>query len=207
MNERKTHWEQVYATKAMDSVSWFQPDASPSISLLEEMQLAEDAAIIDVGGGTSPFTRQLCERGYNNLSVLDISRNALTLARDAVGEFADRVHWIEADVTEFSSQQRYMLWHDRAVFHFLVDVEDRRRYVSNLRACLESGGWVVIAAFATDGPNRCSGLDTMRYDATSIAEVFGGDFILRQNFNEVHRTPSEAEQRFAWFLFQYIPYR
>lgn len=205
MSDRKAHWDNVYDKNDMRQVSWYQVDAAPSLAFIDRLQLPPDAPVIDVGGGTSPLTAKLIERGMNNLAVLDIAGEALVQARAAMGEKAATVQWIEQDVTEFAAPQRYALWHDRAVFHFLTDAADQRKYRDVLRAAMQPGGYVVMATFAVEGPRRCSGLDTMQYDVESLQEVLGPEFRLLETSIEHHRTPSEAEQTFAWFLLQYQP--
>ncbi len=205
MNERKAHWEKVYDKNDMRQVSWFQVDPAPSLAFIDGLSLTHDAPVIDVGGGTSALTAQLIDRGMTNLSVLDISGQALMQARMEMGEKAASVQWIEQDVTEFAAPQRYALWHDRAVFHFLITDQDQQKYRDVLRNAMQPGGYVLMATFAVEGPRRCSGLDTMQYDADLLQQVLGKDFSLLETRIEQHRTPSEAEQKFAWFLFQYQP--
>ncbi len=189
----------------MDAVSWFQQQAAVSLDLLRAAGTDVRDAVIDVGGGTSPFTAELCRRGYTDVTVLDISAKALDLARAQLGEAHDGVHWIETDVTAFAPQKKYRFWHDRAVFHFLTAAADQQRYADVLRRAMLPGGQVVIGAFAPEGPMRCSGLNTMQYDGPTLARTLGRDFTLLEERRETHQTPSGAEQLFAWMRFRYDP--
>lgn len=203
MDERRRHWENVYQKKSMDSVSWFQEDPAVSLRMIAATGFDTSAAVIDVGGGTSPLTAALLRAGFRDCSILDISGAALQQARTLLAADAARVTWVEADVTEFDPPQRYHLWHDRAVFHFLTDPADRERYVDVLRRALHRDAQIVIGAFAPDGPDRCSGLQTMQYDGAALAEVLGHGFRLLEEDREVHRTPSGGTQNFAWMRFAY----
>lgn len=202
--ERKEHWNQVYQTKAPDNVSWYQRRPDLSLSLIAAASIGKDAGIIDVGGGASVLVDHLLDLGYTNLAVLDLSRAALSISRARLGARAAAADWFEADVTFFEPPRRYGLWHDRAVFHFLTDADDRCRYVATLRKALQPNGAVVMATFAPEGPPKCSGLDVMRYDEQSIAAELGDEFQLREVRRETHMTPWQAEQRFNYFRFVFI---
>lgn len=196
--ETQNHWNRVYTTKATDAVSWYQTRPEISLELIAAAKLTLAAPIIDVGGGASVLVDCLLAQGYNELSVLDISAAALVSARARLGADAGKVRWIEADVREFAPPQRYDLWHDRAVFHFLVDAADRAAYMATLRRGLNPRAHVVVATFALDGPARCSGLDVAHYDAALLQAQFGGDFEMLDSRRETHITPAGAEQRFTW---------
>lgn len=196
--ESQNHWNRVYTTKAVDAVSWYQTQPRISLELIAAAKLSLDAAIIDVGGGASVLVDCLLAQGYNELSVLDISAAALKSARARLGADAAKVHWIEADVREFAPPQRYDLWHDRAVFHFLTDPADRAAYMATLRRSLNPHAHVVVATFALDGPARCSGLDVAHYDAAALHAQFGDGFEMLDSRRETHITPAGAEQRFTW---------
>lgn len=202
---RHAHWEQVWRTKAPGQVSWYQPEPTVSLELIEAAGISREAGIIDVGGGASVLVDRLLERGYTGLAVLDIAGGAMQASRERLGARAPNVEWHEADVTSFEPPRRYALWHDRAVFHFLTEAADRRAYVATLRKTLKPGGSVVIAAFAPDGPPTCSGLDVMRHDEKSLAAELGGGFVLREARRETHRTPWQAEQRFVYCRFEAAP--
>lgn len=180
-------------------MSWYQARPDLSLDLIADSGVARDAAIIDVGGGASTLVDHLITAGYSDLSVLDLSGEALSKARARLGtERAARVDWIESDVIRFVPQRRYTLWHDRAVFHFLTDEPARAAYRETLRRSLEPDGTVVIAAFALDGPTRCSGLDVVRYDADTLAAALGNEFVLVDSRREQHVTPGGATQSFVY---------
>jgi SAM-dependent methyltransferase len=198
---RKEHWSQVYQTKAPDDVSWYQTRPTTSLKLIEASSVAKDQGVIDVGAGASALVDFLLEAGFKRLGVLDISAAALQHARQRLGVRATSVEWFEADVTEFRPPHRFGLWHDRAVFHFLTDPVDRRKYVETVSRTLTPDGHVVIATFAIEGPVKCSGLDVARYDAASLAAELGAGFQLREQVDEIHVTPWSTEQKFSFFRF------
>lgn len=200
MNGRaKMHWEAVYAQRTPDSVSWFQPHAEHSLELIARAGLTRDAAIIDVGGGASTLADDLLARGYHDLTVLDLSAAALAAAQVRLGDDARRVSWVEADITAVDlPRQRYDLWHDRAVFHFLTDVAQRHAYVERVLQSVKPGGHVIVATFAEDGPDHCSGLPVMRYGADALHAEFGAPFELLEHSRETHHTPGGAVQQFVY---------
>lgn len=196
--ETQDHWNRVYTTRAVDAVSWYQAQPKISLELIAAADLPVDAPIIDIGGGASVLVDCLLAQGRSALSVLDVSAAALANSRARLGANAAKVQWVEADVREFEPPQRYALWHDRAVFHFLTDPADRERYMAAMRRSLKPRAHVVVATFALDGPARCSGLDVARYDAATLHAQFGDDFELLDSRRETHITPAGAEQRFTW---------
>lgn len=197
---RRAHWQAVYERCRPEELSWFQAQPALSLALIGESGLPTGAAIIDAGGGASRLVDALVERGYGDVSVLDISSRSLRHARQRLGAAADSVSWLVADVTDFVPSRRYALWHDRAVFHFLTQRDDRRRYVAALRKALVPGGRAIIATFASDGPTRCSGLDVVRYDARSLLAELGPPFRLLASRDERHVTPAGAGQKFSYFV-------
>lgn len=199
---RKQHWETVYQDKSPLEVSWYQSRPTLSLELIASCELSPAASVIDVGGGASTLVDHLLEQGYRHLSVLDISAAALEHARRRLGERAGEVEWIEADITEFVPPRTYDLWHDRAVFHFLTEAEDRSRYRDLLERAIAPGGHLIIAAFAPDGPTMCSGLPICRYDAAGLLDEVGPGFKLVDERREVHVTPADKEQSFAFFHLQ-----
>jgi SAM-dependent methyltransferase len=199
----KSHWEEVYRRKPAHEVSWYQAKPALSLRLVENARISRDAAIIDVGGGASGFSAALCEAGYRNLSVLDISANAIARSRQLIKCPDCRVKFFEQDVTNFNPPLYYDLWHDRAVFHFLTARQDRRAYVSVLQRALAPGSHLVMLTFARDGPLKCSGLDVVRYDAERIQTELGSHFQLMEEGTDVHKTPSGGQQKFAYFRFTY----
>jgi SAM-dependent methyltransferase len=197
--QSKDHWEKVYQTKASDAVSWFQPHADTSVGLIKATGVGRDAAIIDVGGGASTLVDDLLANGYTDLTVLDLSAAALAAARNRLGAAAHDVHWIEADITRADlPANRFDVWHDRAVFHFLTDAADRATYVRVVFNSVKPGGHVIVATFAEDGPNQCSGLPVMRYRPDELHAEFGSAFSLASHTKEAHHTPSGTVQQFVY---------
>lgn len=199
MNGVKSHWEGVYLAKSPMEVSWYQQDPTLSLRFIREAGLRLDEPIIDVGGGASTLVDFLHATGHTRLAVLDISGQALALARERLGDHASAVEWFEEDVIWFEPPHHYALWHDRAVFHFLTGADDRRRYVDVMKRALHPRGQVVMATFALDGPQRCSGLDVVQYDADKLMGELGEGFSLIAEAGETHITPAEQQQKFAWF--------
>src|SRR5437764_12543225 len=199
---RQSHWEGVYTTKGEDQVSWFQETPALSLELIDFVGATKTSAIIDIGAGASRLAECLVTRGYDDLTVLEISAAALAAARSRMGEKANRVTWIRADVTAWEPPQSYDLWHDRAAFHFLTLPNDQSAYIARLRRALRPGGHAIIATFAPDGPERCSGLPVVRYDGKSLATVLGDAFELLQAARHAHKTPMGAAQHFQFSLFQ-----
>lgn len=198
-DERKTHWERVYRDKSPLEVSWYQTAPTLSWELIRASGIAQDAPLIDVGGGASTLVDRLLEQGYSAVTVLDVSAQALAHAQRRLGERAGRVRWIESDITRFDPPQRYRLWHDRAVFHFLADAGDRVRYLAALGRGLEPGGQLIIGTFAPGGPERCSGLPIVQYDAARMQAELGDGYALQETRAEIHRTPAGKDQLFNFF--------
>lgn len=200
-DRRKSHWEGVYSSKSENQVSWFQETAATSLQLLAHDGISKTSAIIDVGGGLSRLVDSLIEHGYSNVTVLDLSGAALEGARARLGTKASSVHWIEADITRWEPSVVYDAWHDRAVLHFLTEEADRAAYVRALRRAIRPGGLVVIATFALDGPDKCSGLPVQRYSPVTLAALLGDDFAPLDSRAESHMTPWGSEQRFQFSRF------
>lgn len=197
--EKKQHWENVYSTKARDQVSWYRDHLDNSLNLILLTGVEKDAAIIDVGGGNSTLVDDLLENGFVDIAVLDISGTAITNSKDRLGDRSGRVNWLEADVTEVTLQKdHYDVWHDRAVFHFLTDAEDRRKYVEQVMRSLRIGGHIIVASFGLEGPKKCSGLDVVRYSPETMHDEFGGQFELVKSLNEIHNTPFGTTQEFVY---------
>jgi ubiquinone/menaquinone biosynthesis C-methylase UbiE len=197
--QSKDHWGKVYTAKATDAVSWFQPHADLSVNFIKSTGVSRDASIIDVGGGASTLVDDLLATGYTNLSVLDLSAAALAAARSRLGEKASSIQWIEADITNANPPyHQFDIWHDRAVFHFLTSDEDRETYVQTVFRAVKPGGHVIVATFAEDGPDQCSGLPVMRYRANELYAEFGGAFSLLSHEKEAHHTPSGTVQQFVY---------
>lgn len=195
----RSHWEAAYANREADQLSWFQREPGVSLQLIDACALEPGAPIIDVGGGASVLVDRLLDRGCRDLTVLDLSGAALARSRVRLGDRSSLVHWLEADLLEFRPARRYALWHDRALFHFLVEPGQRRRYLQALDRALQPGGWVIIATFSPTGPRRCSGLDIVQYDASGLLAELGDGFELVQQVDEAHHTPAGAVQNFSYF--------
>ena len=197
----RAHWQKVYETKKPTEVSWYQPAARVSLSLIRRVAPDRSAAIIDVGGGASTLVDGLLAAGYSSVSVLDVSSAALAQASERLGGDAARVTWLEADVLDAALPAfAYDVWHDRAVFHFLTEAADRERYVKQVRRSVRPGGYVMVATFASDGPTKCSGLEVARYAPEELHGEFGSDFQLVDSAREEHHTPTGAVQPFIYCL-------
>lgn len=199
--QSREHWERVYRTKGPGRVSWFQEHARQSVELIRQTGVPANAAIIDVGGGASTLVDDLLAEGYSNLTVLDLSAAALSAARDRLGERAAGVSWLLGDVTQFDFPiHAYDVWHDRAVFHFLTTQPEREAYVRAVLRAVKPGGSVIVATFAEDGPQQCSGLPVMRYSADALHAEFGAPFTLLRHEREEHHTPFGTVQKFIYCL-------
>jgi SAM-dependent methyltransferase len=198
---RRGHWEGIYGKKKVDEVSWFQPRPSTSLDLVWRTGLGTRASIVDVGGGASRLVDLLLSEGFSSVAVLDIAEAALQRSKERLGALAAQVTWITADVTLWMPERRFDVWHDRACFHFLGDERDRRHYRKALDAALAPGGQAIIGTFALDGPERCSNLPVVRYDAPSLLRELGPGYRLAETLNEDHRTPSGGVQRFQFCRF------
>ncbi len=195
----KSHWETIYSNKKPDEVSWYQTRLEKSLELIRRTGANSSARIIDLGGGASTLVDDLLGSGFKEVTVLDISVAAIHTAQTRLGPRAKDVIWLEADVTQASlPAQRYDVWHDRAVFHFLTNAEDRRRYIDVVNHALKPGGHIIVATFGPHGPLKCSGLDIVRYDSAQLHNEFGNGFALIESFREIHRTPAGKEQDFIY---------
>jgi SAM-dependent methyltransferase len=201
VEDAKTHWERIYREKTTTEVSWYQARPDISLALVAASGVALDAPIIDVGGGSSALARHLLDAGYKQLTVLDISATALEQAATQLGERADQVAWLEADITVGLGDRRYKVWHDRAVFHFLTEERARRQYISALKTALPPGGHLVMGIFALDGPKKCSGLDVVRYSPETLSQTLGKAFQLEETRSELHQTPAGKTQHFVYCRF------
>ena len=200
--KRKEHWEAVYQSKGETEVSWYQTEPHLSLELITSVAPARDGRIIDVGGGASVLVDRLLDLPFKEIAVLDISETALGKARARLGERAKRVRWVVADVTEAPDLGTFDIWHDRAVFHFLTDAADRRKYVELARQTVPRGGHLIVASFADEGPKRCSDLNVCRYNAETMAAELGEGFSLVREAAETHTTPWGSTQSFFYGVFQ-----
>jgi SAM-dependent methyltransferase len=197
--DTKRHWENVYATKAPDAVSWYRRHLGTSLALIERAAEARDASIIDVGGGESTLVDDLLLRGYKNLTVLDVSQTAIEVTKKRLGSPAEQVRRLVGDIVEIALEQHaYDLWHDRAAFHFLTTPEQRLAYVRQVTRGVKRGGHVIVSTFGPEGPTKCSGLEVMRYDAESLHGEFGGRFRIVESSMELHQTPFGTTQQFLY---------
>lgn len=191
------HWDDVYERLTPEGVSWFEPQARLSTDLVDGLHLPPDTPILDVGGGASTFVDGLLERGFTDVSVLDVSAAALSAARERLGRTGS-VHWIHGDLLRWRPERRYGLWHDRAVFHFLTDPRDRQAYLELLMGTVDGNGFVILGTFAADGPERCSGLPVARYSPEELAAYLAPGFVVDETRREEHSTPSGKVQPFTW---------
>ena len=194
--DRKAHWEAVYEQKSETEVSWFQETPEVSLELITALAPTLGSAIIDMGGGASRLVDELVKRDYRDLTVLDLAQAALQAAQTRLGAQAAKVTWIAADATQWRPARTYDLWHDRAAFHFLTDPADRARYVERVTAALNPGGHAIIATFALDGPEKCSGMPIVRYDAAGLSAELGDAFALIETRTQAHATPWGSLQKF-----------
>lgn len=203
---KASHWQDVYQRKPADSVSWYRPHLETSLALLHQAGLSPSSRVIDVGAGASTLVDDLVERGVALVTVLDLSDQALSVARARIGERAGQVTWLAADLlTAPLPEGGFDLWHDRAVLHFLTDPSDAERYARQAFRAIRPGGRAVIGGFAPNGPERCSGLPVARRSPEDVATLLGPGFRLLGQVNESHITPGGSEQAFAWALLQRDP--
>jgi SAM-dependent methyltransferase len=195
--ERLTHWDGVYSGRGPTEMSWFQANPTVSLELFDLLGVSPKSAVIDVGGGASLLVDHLVERGFEDVSVLDVSDAALRRARSRFTSRAP-VTWVRGDVLSWGSERDFDLWHDRAVFHFLTDAADRLTYLTTMHRSLRPGGAVIIGTFAADGPDHCSGLPVARYSPDQLADAIGAEFDIVAVRREVHTTPTGAGQPFSW---------
>jgi len=199
MSDNQSHWEKVYQTKESNAVSWYSAHLDKSLALIRKAAGDNRAAIIDVGGGESTLVDDLLSLGYRDLTVFDLSSTALSVTRQRLGGLSDSVNWIEGDITQADMPRyRYDVWHDRAVFHFLTQPEQRAIYVRQVLKAVRPGGHVIVATFAPEGPEKCSGLEVVRYDAASLHGQFGLSFRLIESQRETHQTPFGTTQQFVY---------
>ncbi|SPL71978.1 class I SAM-dependent methyltransferase [Acinetobacter stercoris] len=202
--EIKTHWEHIYSTHLNDELSWYQAHATVSLELLKKLGLDKDAHIIDIGGGASVLVDELIDAGFHHLTVLDLSEHALNISQKRLESQAEQVNWKIANIIEIEfPEQCFDLWHDRAVFHFLIDPDDREQYLKKAEKSVKKNGFLIVATFAEDGPKKCSGLEIRRYSIDDLKQLFElHDFKLLQSKKEVHLTPAGNQQKFNYCVFQ-----
>jgi SAM-dependent methyltransferase len=198
------HWDRVYGSKRETEMSWYQSTPGLSLALVREFASGTGASVIDIGGGASSLTRELLRAGYRDLTVLDISAAALDRAKANIGADAARIGWIAADIAVWKPARQWQVWHDRAVFHFLTAPAAQDAYIAALKAALPAGAIAIISGFAPDGPEKCSGLPVVRYDAAALSARIGGDFELLKEMREAHETPGGAVQNFYYAVLRRV---
>jgi SAM-dependent methyltransferase len=202
MTDRTAHWNEAYTAKAETEVSWYQPRPERSLALIASAAPSRLRSIIDVGAGASRLADALLAHGYSDITVLDISEVALERVKARLSGLADKVSWIVADITKWQPQRTWEVWHDRAVFHFLVEAAAQDAYIAALRCGTGPGSAVIMATFALNGPQRCSGLPVQRYSPETLAARLGADFTLQAEAAETHATPFDTTQEFAYAMFR-----
>jgi 2-polyprenyl-3-methyl-5-hydroxy-6-metoxy-1,4-benzoquinol methylase len=202
MFNRTTHWENIYDTKALTEVSWYQQKPTTSLEFIERTKISFDEAIIDIGGGDSLLVDYLLELGYTNVSVLDISSKAIERAKKRLGANAEKVKWIVSDITDFKPTEKYKVWHDRAAFHFLTEPNDVAIYQKTISNALNEGGFAIVGTFSENGPKKCSGIEIKQYSTSELTEIFNSHFNKIKCENTDHTTPSNSIQNFNFCLFQ-----
>jgi ubiquinone/menaquinone biosynthesis C-methylase UbiE len=202
VSDKKQHWENVYATKNDNEVSWYEENPTISLKLIAGLGLNTATTIIDVGGGNSNLIGELQKEGFSNLSVLDISVKALKRTKAKLGEKSKNINWVVSDILKFKPTQQYEVWHDRAVFHFLTTTEDVGKYVKLVSQSIKQEGYFILATFSKTGPIKCSGLEIKQYSKEELTSLFSETFTLICSFEEVHQTPFNTTQNFIYTLFQ-----
>ncbi len=198
MNNKK-HWEQIYSSNKPNQVSWYREHLDNSLRMILQTNVSKEKAIIDIGGGNSTLVDDLVEHGFADISVLDISSKAIEESKKRLKYRAKKIEWIEADITEVSlPENKFDVWHDRAVFHFLTTRDDRKKYIELVMQSLKVGGHIIVASFGLDGPKKCSGLDVVRYSPETMHDEFGEKFKLIKSIKETHKTPFETTQEFIY---------
>lgn len=201
MERNKEHWERIYSTKASNEVSWTQNAPSTSLAFIHSFNIPQNAPVIDVGGGESHLVDHLLDEGFTNITVLDISGTALDRSKTRLGEKAKFVKWIVSDVTEFIPDQSYVLWHDRATFHFLTTKTDVEKYLTIASSALSGHGVMTIGTFSESGPDRCSGLDVRKYSEQVLEKTLADNFEKVKCIHEDHVTPFNTVQNFLFCSF------
>lgn len=199
--EKKAHWENIFETKDTSKVSWHQPVPKTSLYLIEKLNLPAKAKIIEVGSGDSFLADFLLEKEYD-ITLLDISEKALLTIKKRLGKNADKIHFLANDVLNIQPGQKFDVWHDRAVFHFLTNHDDVLKYVEKVTACVKPGGHFILSTFSQNGPEMCSGLKIQQYSETKLEELFSDYFEKTDCFMEDHITPSGGRQNFIFCVFK-----
>ena len=199
---RKKHWEEIYTTKQLTEVSWYQQTPETSLKFFEEFKIPLNAKVIDVGGGDSLLVDHLLDLGYTNISVLDISKNAIERSMKRLGEKSKMVKWIVADASSFKPEEKYDLWHDRAAFHFLTDEYEIMNYINTVQNSMSENGVLVIGTFSEQGPKKCSGIEIKQYSEKAMTDILQKYFEKVKCITVDHETPSHSIQNFVFCSFK-----
>lgn len=203
LTERKAHWEKIYQSKALEEVSWYQPNPEASLAYVQSANLDKDAQIIDVGAGDSFLVDYLLDQGYEHITVLDISEAAIARAKKRLGNRAELVNWVVSDVVEYNPEQTFDFWHDRAAFHFLTNPADQEAYAALVSKAVKSNGKMLVATFSDHGPTKCSGIEIQQYEEEQLAQFFSKDFSMLSSQRLIHPTPFATEQEFLFAYFEH----
>lgn len=199
---RKSHWENIYQTKELNEVSWYQPQPTTSLDFIKDANLSKGSKIIDIGGGDSYLVDHLIALNYTDISVLDISQAAIERAKKRLGKDSIKVKWIVADASNFEPEEKYDLWHDRAAFHFLTQENEIENYIETLNQYLQPNGFVIIGTFSEQGPTKCSGIEIKQYSELTISERFSKYFTKIKSLIVDHNTPFDTIQNFVFCSFK-----
>lgn len=202
MNSDKAHWENIYGTKHAGELSWTEEVPKISLDFVDKLHLPKTAAIIDIGGGESKFAGFLLDKGFLNITVLDISEKSIDIAKSELGERADKINWVVQDILEFQTNMQFDLWHDRAAFHFLITPDQIEKYTSQARNHVKPNGYAVIGTFSEDGPKKCSGLPIKQYSPETLARTLQDGFKKLNCISHIHETPFKTKQNFLFCSFQ-----
>lgn len=200
--DRKKHWENIYQTKELKDVSWFQPTPETSLDFFKQFNVPATAKVIDIGGGDSFLVDHLLDLGYQDITVLDISEAAIDRAKKRLGNKAKNVKWIVADVTNFKPTEKYDFWHDRAAFHFLTDEQEISHYLQTAKENIKPSGILIIGTFSEQGPKKCSGIEIKQYSETTMTDRLKNIFEKIKCITLDHTTPFNTTQNFVFCSFR-----
>jgi hypothetical protein len=201
-SDLKSHWENIYSSKKEDGVSWFQEHPKTSIDLIEKYSTDKSISIIDIGSGRSKILKNLIENGYDDLTYLDISQEACSKSKISLGNKQDLVQWHVENVLDFNIEKNFLIWHDRAVFHFLISKDDLEKYKQVALKNIVDGGYLILGTFSENGPKKCSGLNVSRYSPESLKKIFNPEFMMIESFAIDHKTPFDTNQNFLFSIFK-----
>ncbi|MEE2604757.1 MAG: SAM-dependent methyltransferase [Bacteroidota bacterium] len=201
-SDLKSHWENIYSSKNEDGVSWFQEYPKTSIDLIEKYSSNKSISIVDIGSGRSRILKNLIENEYDDLTYLDISQEACSKSKISLGNNKDLVQWYVVNVLDFNTEYNFSIWHDRAVFHFLISKEDVEKYKQVALHNIVEGGYLILGTFSENGPEKCSGLNVSRYSPESLKKIFNPEFKMIESFTIDHKTPFDTNQNFLFSIFK-----